>query len=127
MAIIAITAISSCRRASNRYIDGYWRIKTVELKEDGTTFTPENKFIRIYLELMQLATEAENGKNSFTGIMSYDKKARTIGVEFPYESTASSLNQFGVYENPVTFTILKASGGKLVLETPESIITCQRF
>lgn len=127
-----ILAGAGCRRVShNGDIDGYWRIRTIEYTDGTPEEHPENMFIAIQCELMQLWQTVPSGgqkRDVPTGEMAYDKDAGRLSVDFrdPVNLTLARLRQFGVCSNPVTFTV-HVDGSTMVLSTPESVITCRKW
>lgn len=125
--LVLLMLIPACRRASdNGLIDGLWRIDSIEYNEPGqptSTDHPEGRFIAIQLELLQL----DNSNPVATAIISYDKNASTIGLDFPYNPDPDLLRSFGIMENPCVLTIETLSHKNLVLTSPTSRITCTRF
>jgi len=128
MALVALLMLApACRRASdNGLIDGLWRIDSIEYNEPGQqteTVRPDGHFIAIQLELLQL----DNYNPVATAIISYDKDASTIGLDFPYNPEPDVLRRFGIMENPCVLSIKTVSHKHLVLTSPTSTITCTRF
>ena len=127
-----ILAGAGCRRVShNGAIDGYWRIRTIEYKDGTPEEHPEDLFIAIQCELMQLWQTVPSGaqkRDVPTGEMTYDKDAGRLSVDFrdPVNLTLARLHQFGVCSNPVTFKV-HVDGSTMVLTTPESVITCLKW
>lgn len=124
MALVALLSFSSCRRAwFNGKLDGFWRIEEIEYTEDGSTVIPDNKFIMINLELLQLGSP----RPSITGVISYSKSEKTLGVEFPMNPEANKLRGYGFMSNPATFDILKLDDDELILKSASSTVYCTRF
>lgn len=125
-AMLAVTVLSGCRRAThNGKIDGLWKVVEIETFPDGGTSevtNPENVFFGVQLELFQIDTPTPR----FTGEMTFGKD-RQLSVRFTDNTESDELRQFGIYSNPVTFTIETLNSKHLVLSTPSSVITCRRF
>lgn len=128
--IFAIAAmlivLPACRRTShNGKIDGQWKIQEITMNATGETIYPADLHIDINLELLQLRGVGE--PYHLTGVISYSKDDRTLGVDFRFNPTLAELEPYGIYSNPVVFGIPVLTTKKLVLKTPESTITCKRF
>lgn len=128
LALIFILTLSSCRRTShNGDLDGFWRIDRIEFADpepgQDNTVVPDQLFIAINLELMQLY----NPSLVATGVINYDEDQATLGVEFPYKPSLQTLIKFGITDNPVTFKVEDVSGKRLVLKSDDTRIICTRF
>ncbi|MCM1369191.1 MAG: lipocalin-like domain-containing protein [Candidatus Amulumruptor caecigallinarius] len=122
--IVLLGGLSSCRRTShNGKIDGFWRVTEVENLNTGNISCPEDAFICVNLELMQLQAP----KVFVTGIMDYDKGGSRLGVDFRSGNNQQNLAMFGIYDNPVVFSIEHLSSSHMVLKTSQSVIKCEKF
>ena len=131
IAVIAVAAVltvsipfASCRKVShNGKLDGQWQVVTIENPSTGESVAPYPKLYYCFnLHVVQLT-----GVGSAAGNLRYDKGEGNITLDFPYASNTEGLSNFGINSNPITFHIEHLSGKKLVLRSPESIVTCRRF
>lgn len=125
LAIIAISLLSlgSCRRMSNNgKIDGNWKIYEIYYIADGTTVVPENEFIAIQLELLQL----RSSKDFCTAVIGYDKNSDDMYVDFK-KINPSILYPFGFGSAQSTVHIDRADSKHLVLSTDIARITCRKY
>lgn len=130
IAAVLMLMAGSCRRTShNGKIDGNWRLMNVEFTESGTStdFSESDIFININLELMQIRGPQLSPQAYYTGVMDWNEKSGKLGVNFAYDANADLLTRFGIFDNPVVFTVKVADSKHLVLETDKSVITCNRF
>lgn len=124
--LIAITAACamSCRRTShNGDIDGFWRIDRIQYSASGETVCPEDLFIAVNLELLQL----DNPQVEHTGVISWHKGDSRLGVEFPYNPSDEALYKYGFPPNPCTLDVKVLDSRRLVLASPTAVISCTRY
>ncbi len=116
---------SGCGKAShNGKVDGNWQIMSIENLKDGTTSSPEQHYIALYLHVVNLFP------NYIAGNMQYDKDQDKISMDFPYstaEQDKQLLRRYGIYTNPIVFEVVKADSKQLVLRSPDTMITCRRY
>lgn len=125
-ALLALMMSFSCRRASdNGKLDGYWKIYEIYYIADGTTVSPESRFLAIQLELIQL--ESHDGASNLTGILSYSKGADSFSVDFATNPSPQQLFEFGFSSPQSVVHIDKADGKKLVLSTDIARISCRKY
>lgn len=133
LSLIFLTS-ASCRRTShNGKIDGFWKIMEIRYDDDsavaaaaslnGQSVIPDNLFICINLELIQLG----NPEPNITGFMAYDKDDRTLGIEFPGNPGQRHLLNYGISGNPASLDIVTLTNKRLVLRSEAATITCRRF
>ena len=116
----------SCRRASdNGKIDGYWKIYDIYYTADGTTSNPEDEFISIQLELLQLQNPLPSPQ--LTGVLSYKKGDDTLGVDFRNNPSDEILYDFGFIGPQCVLHIDRVDGSNLVLSSPIARITCKKY
>lgn len=129
LAVVAIFISTGCRRAShNGFIDGNWRVSEIYVNSDGHTEYPEDRFICINLELIQLRYKDLYNYGNLTGEIHYDKKQAKLTADFlGDQGVVSYTKYFGIYSNPVTMDVERINSDKMVLRTPETVITCRRF
>lgn len=132
--VVFATMTGSCRKAPiNGKLDGLWQIMKIEYLADGTDVTSQRRsYISINLHVVQLTdvTETEDSGASISGNLNYDESAGILTMNFPYNTSESSLPQlqsWGIYTNPVTFSIVKLDGRQLILKSTDTLITCRRF
>lgn len=128
---LLMISFAGCRKVShNGAIDGNWQILTIENRSTGDIETVEGpRFYAIGLHVVNLTYGYTQG-GSKTANMVYDKENATITLDFPYadlNSEPGALTPWGIYTNPVTLTVLTANSSTLVMQTPETIITCRKF
>ncbi len=119
-----ILCLTGCRNAShNGKLDAQWQVMTVENTDDGSITHPH----KIYMCLTSHVVNLYPG--DYAGNFSYDEEKGIFTLDFPYREkpTDSRLYQWGIYDNPVTFTILKLDGKQLVIRSGHSVVTCRRF
>lgn len=126
---VMLVMVGGCRRASdNGAIDGYWRVVGIEDLTTGEELDPgTGRFMAIQLELMQLTSTAGEFGYRITGVITYDEDNELLSVDFRNNAAASSLELFGITQNPVTFRVVRASGRTLMLRTDDRLITCRKF
>ena len=119
----------SCRKKSpNGKLDGMWRIMTVENKSTGEVVTPEGQ----YYYCMNLHVVQLQGNPGADGNMQYSKSEGEVTMDFPYvgntiNSASNPYKVYGIWSSPVTFKVVTLNGKRLVLESPESVVTMRRF
>lgn len=137
-ALLVIILFSGCRRAThNGWIDGNWRIKSVEQIADGvfydkdTVIYPESSFIAIQLELAQIRTGSEPGVKGrgATAVMLHDRKNDKITLE--YRLNDKDVNpkwmiERGFCSNPETYDV-HANSKRLTLRSANVVINCERW
>lgn len=116
---------SSCQKSPiNGDLDGQWQVMDV---------TPEPEFKpikeRIYycfgLHVCQLTYY---GNGFMSGNMKYN--GSTIYIDFPYAIDSMSnvkLKQYGINENPVTFTVEHLDKKSLIIKNGNTTVTMRRF
>lgn len=128
--VMAVAVVSSCRRASdNGKIDGYWKIQEIYYIADGTTVYPEEEFIGIQLELIQLMNPRPVGssKGWLTGVVSYDKKSDFFSVDFRYNPSPEQLYPYGFSAPQEVLAIERADSRYLVFTSAIARVTCRKF
>lgn len=126
LAVVSLlTILSSCQKSPiNGDLDGQWQVMDV-------TPEPAIKPIkdRIYycfgLHVCQLTYY---GSGFMSGNMKYDGK--TIYIDFPYAidfQSKETLRQYGINENPVTFTVAHLDKKSLILKNGDTTVTLRKF
>lgn len=129
MAIGIMILSTGCRKRSpNGKLDGQWQVQTVEVRSTSEVTSPYPKlYYCINLHVINL-----RGATGAAGNLRYSKDDEELTLDFPYlgdkvESASNPLAPYGIYTTPVTFRIVELTGKKLVLESPESVVTMRRF
>lgn len=127
--IMSLLLFDGCRKAPiNGKLDGQWQIMNIELTADGSDASPA---IRSYIDINLHVVNLRNIHQSLiAGSLNYDKDASWLTLDFPYNAEGDALlrlREWGIYQTPVTFDIVKLDSKQLVLRSPETIITCRRF
>ncbi len=127
--LLLLPILSSCRKMShNGKLDGFWQIQSIEsiFSELQPVDPSSHRFICINLHVVNLD---ERGVQR-TGNLHYDKEEGKVTMDFPYVNLTNDPNalaKWGIYENPVVCTIVKVDSKQLILQTPQTTITCRRF
>lgn len=124
--------LAGCGKAShNHRLSGNWQIKSIENRVSNTTSYPEDLYIDMNLHVVNLHYSQPNsmGINGPSGNMAFDHDEMRLSMDFPYVNAdeMDKLQRFGIFANPVVFTVEKLDSKQLVLQSPESVITCRRF
>lgn len=137
--LATVASMTSCRElAQNGDLSGQWQILSID-HTDGTATDPEGKaYYCFYRNVAQLTN---TNTTRVTANMVYDEKARTITLQFPYNSPAQ-LNQWGITQagsaldpdaeptDPTAVTILinHLSASRLVMTLPGgNTVTCRKY
>ena len=123
---IFILATTGCQKSPiNGDLDGQWQVMTVE-PEAPETIIQERMYVCISLHTCQLSVYGAgiwtSGNMSYTG----DK----LTMEFPNANSPESiakLKQYGIYSNPVTFTVVFTEKDKLILKDKDAVVTLRKF
>ncbi|MDE6795775.1 MAG: lipocalin-like domain-containing protein [Muribaculaceae bacterium] len=110
----------------NGDLDGQWQVMDV-VPEAPEIILQERLYMCFSLHVCQL-TEYGNGVNT-VGNMKYVKD-KTLYLDFPNAHSALSkarLKQYGIYSNPVTFTIEHLDKKKLILRDGDVVVTLRKF
>lgn len=125
--IIIMLICTGCpKQPINGDLDGQWQIMEVT-PEAPEIVTTERLYMCFYLHTVQLSYY---GKNPWAAgnILLY--KDKTLSLDFPYETSEESialLKQYGIYNNPVTFTIEHLDSKKLILRDGDVVVTLRKF
>lgn len=125
MTLLMLMLLPSCAKAPiNGKLDGLWEVK--EITADGETRKPEERlFWKFQLHVCQLSDINEPFTN---GNLSYD--CSTVKVDFPYISSPESrerLREWGIYSNPVEFTVSSIDSDRLVLTDGNVTVRLLKF
>lgn len=115
------------KRPINGDLDGQWQVMDVDPPAPEIIIT-ERLYMCFSLHVCQL-TEYGKGANT-VGNMRFDKKEDLLYLDFPTAISALSkarLKQYGIYNNPVTFTIEHLDKKKLILRDGEVVVTLRKF
>lgn len=123
--LVLLILSPGCQKAPiNGDLDGQWQIMSVE-PEAPETIISERLYYCFYMHSCMLTYYggvATNGKFIY--------KDDVITMEFPYATTPSlkaQLKQYGIYSNPVTFTIEHLDKKKLILRDGDVVVTMRKF
>lgn len=134
LSVVILTVVGcsfqSCRKHSpNGQLDGQWQIQTVEYKTTGDVSSPYPKhYICLNLHVVNLTYT--DGKVMISGNMHYDKDAATVAFDFPsseFNKNNADPESFGFMAPQVTFKVVALDSKKLVMESPETVVTCRRY
>lgn len=123
----------SCRKTPiNGKLDAQWQIMKIEYLEDAEEWAPaQRRYIDINLHVVNLRSVSENESSGavIAGNLNYDKGTSIVTMDFPYNTgnSASALQSWGIYSNPVVFHIIKLDGKELIMKSSETIVTCRRY
>lgn len=128
LSLVIVWIFSSCQKSPiNGDLDGQWQIVSVE-PEVTPALINSKLYYCFSLHVCQL-TYYDNGIVG-TGNMKYDSETSSLYLDFPYLKTdysMSILKQYGIYENPVTFTIEHLDSKSLVMRDGETVVTLRKF
>lgn len=123
---VMLSIVPGCQKSPiNGDLDGQWQVMTVDPEAPETIIT-ERMYYCISLHTCQLSYYGNGIWTS--GNMSYlDNK---LTLEFPNANSPESiskLQQYGIYTNPVTFTVDFPEKNKLILKDGDITITLRKF
>lgn len=127
--LLAFTGLSvsqSCQKSSiNGDLDGRWQVMEIIVDDHSYNAKDQQLYYNFYLHVCNLSYY---GGVYTEGNLDYD--GSNLKISFPYleygEPTAN-LKRFGIYSNPVEFTILSIDKKRLVIESDESIVILRKF
>ena len=124
--IFWLACIPACQKAPiNGDLDGRWQI--MEIEKNGETF--EVKESQLYYNFsLHVCMLTYYGGQFTDGNMKYD--GQTITMDFPYVKTTGQyaiLKQYGIYSNPVTFTVEFHGKDRMTLYNSDSTISLRKF
>ncbi len=111
----------------NGDLDGQWQVMTVE-PEPAEIVITERIYMCFSLHVCQL-TGYGAGVYA-TGNMLFSQKDKNLYLDFPHATSSlskSRLKQYGIYSNPVTFTIEHLDKKKLILRDGDVVVTLRKF
>lgn len=125
--VCILTAVSACQKSAiNGDLDGQWQVMEVTPEPPETIIT-ERMYYCFSLHSTQLTYY---GKGMWTSGNLLDYHDNKLVLEYPYAKSDSSiarLKQYGIYTNPVTFTIENIDKNKLILRDGEVVVTLRKF
>lgn len=128
MGIIFLIGLSSCQKSPiNGDLDGQWQVINVE-PQAPEILLDNNIYYCFNLHICQLTAYAYGAVA--TGNMVYDQDTRILEVSFPNISTPREyaiLKQYGINENPVTFTIEHLDKKTLIMRDGDTMVTLRKF
>lgn len=117
--------MGSCQKSPiNGDLDGQWQVMDV-IPAPPDTIIPERLYYCFALHVCQLT---KYGGGFTTGNMLYE--GNRLWLEFPHAGSIISqqtLKQYGIYSNPVTFTVEHLDKKKLVLRDGDVTVTMRKF
>ncbi|MGM9827108.1 MAG: lipocalin-like domain-containing protein [Muribaculaceae bacterium] len=124
-ATVVAFALSACHYHNiNGDLDGNWRFLTIE-QADGSVTEPDEAFLAIQMHTFNIRLY---GAGRCAGNLYYDKKAKTLALEFPYENKLSAI---GFPKTPCTvnFHIEHLTKERLVMhmDSNNAIYTFEKF
>ena len=123
--LMAMSLCSCNKKSINGDLDGRWQIMEIELNGETVNKKDDQLYYNFYLHVCNLSMY---GKFFTDGNMEYDGK--TLWLQFPYANAEWSielLKAYGIYTNPVTFTVEYIDRHKLILKEGDEIITLRKF
>lgn len=124
--IIMIVSTGCPKRPINGDLDGQWQVMEVT-PEAPETVIDQRLYYCFSLHTTQLAYYGP-GPWTSGNILKYDD--RELVLEFPYaksDTSIAQLKQYGIYHNPVTFTIEYLDKKKLILRDGDVVVTLRKF
>lgn len=124
---ILLTALTACQKTPiNGDLDGQWQVMEVT-PEAPETIIDERMYYCFSLHTTQL-TYYGQGVWTTGNIVAHD--GNKLVLDYPYAKSDTSiarLKQYGIYTNPVTFTIEHLDKNKLILRDGEVVVTLRKF
>ena len=128
LGILYLMGLSSCQKSPiNGNLDGQWHVMSVEPDAPDILLT-NNLYYCFNLHICQLTGYAYGAVA--TGNMAYDQDRNLLEISFPKISTpreVAILKQYGIYENPVTFTIEHLDKKSLIMRDGDTVVTLRKF
>ena len=120
--------LGGCQKSPiNGDLDGQWQIMSL-VPEAPEIVLKERLYYCFSLHTCQIS---EYGTGVWTsGNMTYDEKGKTLYIDFPNaksELSIARLKQYGIYTNPVTFTIDHLDKKSLVMRDGDIVVTLRKF
>lgn len=123
---VMLSIVPGCQKSPiNGELDGQWQVMTVE-PTAPETIIHDRMYVCISLHTCQLSVYGSGIWTS--GNMSYSDDKLTM--EFPNANSPESiarLKQYGIYSNPVTFTVIFPEKNKLILKDKDAVVTLRKF
>lgn len=119
--------LSGCQKSSiNGNLDGRWQIMEMEVNGQVENMKDKRLYYNFYLHVCNLTYY---GGVFTVGNLRYENNE--IYLDFPYINTPDRMEilrtNYGIYSNPVTFTVFFIDKKKLVIGNDESLITFRKF
>ena len=125
--LILILSVVSCQKAPiNGDLDGQWQVMEVT-PEAPEIIIPERLYYAFSLQNCQLTYY---GGVFTSGILTYNKGEDSFIIDFPHANSQESiatLEQYGIYSNPVVFKIEFLDKQKLILKDGEVRVVLRKF
>ena len=124
--IFSALALSNCTKSSiNGDLDGKWQILEIETDGVSHSIKDEQLYYNFYMHVCNLSY--------YSGVLT-DGNMRfennSLWLQFPYLTTQEGmlkLHRYGIFSNPVTFSVVHLSKSKLILKEGDIIITLSKF
>ena len=127
MAIVLLIVAGGCQKEPiNGDLDGQWQVMEVT-PQAPETIIPERLYYCFSLHTVQLSYYGP-GPWTSGNILKFDDNR--LVLEFPYADAYISidkLKQYGIYSNPVSFTIEHLDKGKMILRDGDVVVTLRKF
>lgn len=124
-ALLLLLISASCQKAPiNGDLDGQWQVMDVS-PEPEVKIIEANLYYCFYLHVCQLSYYDgmfASGNMNFNG--------KTLSLDFPSISAPISklkLAQYGITENPITFTVEHLDKKSLILKHGDTTVTMRKF
>lgn len=129
LVLFLFTLLALCggcqKEAINGDLDGKWQIMDVEKDGVVESVKDEQLYYNFYMHVCNLNFY---GGDFTVGNLKYENN--TIWLDFPYATTPESvarLQQYGIFTNPVTFSIEYLDKNKLILKNGDVVLTLRKF
>lgn len=125
VALIILLAIPSCQKAPiNGDLDGQWQVMEVN-PQPTEIIINERLYYCFSLHVCQLSYY---GSAFTSGNMKFDGK--TLYLDFPHATSTlnrQKLAQYGITENPITFTVEHLDKKSLILRHGDTVVAMRKF
>ena len=127
IAALIMLILSGCQKSPiNGDLDGQWQVMEVAPKAPEI-IVDQRLYMCFSLHTVQL-TYYGDGPWTSGNILKFDDNE--LVLEFPYADSDRSvalLRQYGIYSNPVTFSIEHLDSKKLILRDGATVVTLRKF
>lgn len=123
---LCLTGLTNCQKSSiNGDLDGRWQVMEIIVDDNSFNIKDEQLYYNFYLHVCNLSYY---GGVYTEGNLEYDGKE--LKMTFPnleYGEPTTNLMRFGIYSNPVEFTVLSIDKKRLVMENDKSMVILRKF